>query len=173
VRTVSRKRPYPFTISPDREEALAIAQFLGLKALRALRFRGELLPVGEECWRVEGELRAEVVQQCVATLEPVTAVVEEAVAREYVPEAEYRPPAEIDFDPDAEDEPDPFGNAIDPGQLAIESLALVLDPYPRAPGVARVEYLAAPPGATPLSDQNLKPFAKLAVLKDRFGGEKS
>jgi hypothetical protein len=58
---------------------------------------------------------------------------------------------------------------IDPGLLAVESLALALDPYPRASGVPRAEYQAAPPGVAPLADDDLKPFAKLAVLKEKLG----
>lgn len=172
VRTLSRRQAHPFDLRPEGEEAGDIARFLGLKALRGLRFRGELAPSGDEGWRIEGELSAEVVQSCVVTLEPVGQRIHEEVARDYVPEYAYRPPAEIDIDPDAEDDPDPFDSVIDPGLLAIESLALVLDPYPRAPGVPPAEFRAAPPGVSPLVDGDLKPFAKLAVLKDKLGGGK-
>ena len=172
VRALSRRQPHPFDLAPERDEFRAIACFLGLEALPSLRFRGELLPSGEEGWRVEGQLSAEVVQRCVVTLEPVSQHIEEAVARDYVPEEDYRPASEIDLDPEAEDDPDPFGTVIDPGLLALESLALVLDPYPRAPGVPPAEYRAAPPGVAPLTDRDLKPFAKLAVLKEKLGGGK-
>jgi hypothetical protein len=171
VRTLSRGQPRPFDLAPEGDEARAIARFLGLEALRSLRFRGALAPVGAEGWRIEGQLSAEVVQSCVVTLEPVAQRIEEAVIRDYVPEEDYRPPAAIDVDPDAEDDPDPFGSVIDPGLLALEALALVLDPYPRAPGVPPAEFHAAPPGAAPLADGDLKPFAKLAVLKDKLGGK--
>jgi hypothetical protein len=170
VRTLSRRQPHAFDLSPEGDEAGAIARFLGLEALRRLRFQGELAPSGDEGWRIEGELSAEVVQNCVVTLEPVAQRIEEAVARNYVPEDAYRPAAEIDIDPDAEDDPDPFDAVIDPGLLAIESLALVLDPYPRAPGVPPADWRAAPPGVSPLAEGDLKPFAKLAVLKDKLGG---
>ena len=171
VRTLSRKQPHAFDLSPQGDEAGAIARFLGLEALRSLRFRGELAPCGDEGWRIEGRLSAKVVQGCVVTLEPVAQRIDEAVARSYVPEADYRPAAEIDLDPEAEDEPDPFGSVIDPGLLALESLALAVDPYPRAPGLPPAEYRAAPPGVAPLADSDLKPFAKLAVLRDKLGRE--
>lgn len=169
VRALSRKGPHPLDLSPQGDEAGAIAGFLGLEALRRLRFRGELAPSGAEGWRIEAHLSAEVVQSCVVTLEPVVQRIEEAVARDYVPEADHRPTAEIELDPDAEDDPEPFGAVIDPGLLALESLALVLDPYPRAPGVPPAEYRAAPPGISPLTEGDLKPFAKLAVLKEKLG----
>ncbi len=127
------------------------------------------MPARDDGWRIEGRLDAELVQACVVTLEPVSQVVDEPVARDYVPEDEYSPPAELDLDPEAEDDPDPFDAVIDPGQLALESLALTLDPYPRAPGVPPAEYQAAPPGAAPLAESDLKPFAKLSVLKEKLG----
>lgn len=172
VRALSRKQPFPFDLSPEGDEAGAIAHFLGLEALRRLRFRGELIPVGAEDWRVEGQLSAEVVQNCVVTLEPVAQRIEETVGRDYVPAAEYRTPTEIELDPDAEDDPDPFDTTIDPAVLCLESLALALDPYPRAPGVPPAEFRAAPPGAATLADDDPKPFAKLAVLKEKLGSGK-
>jgi hypothetical protein len=169
VATLSRKQPLAFDISPEPGELEAIARFLGLAALERLRLRGELMPAGADGWRIEGRLTADLVQACVVTLEPVAQRIDQAVARDYVPEAAYRPPAEIDLDPDAEDDPDPFDRVIDPGLLAIESLALALDPYPRVADVPPAEYQAAPPGAAPLADGDLKPFAKLAVLKEKLG----
>ena len=169
ARSLSRKRPLPFDIAPEPDEKPAIARFLGIEALRNLRFRGEMVPVGEDEWRVEGRLEAEVVQSCVVTLTPVASRIDEAVVRTYVPEESFALPPEIDLDPDAEDDPDPYGASIDTGALALESLALTLDPYPRAPGVPPAEFRAGPPGAAPLSDADLKPFAKLAVLKEKFG----
>jgi hypothetical protein len=114
VRTLSRRQPHPFDLSPEPDEAGAIARFLGLQALRRLRFRGELAPSGAEGWRIDAELSAEVVQSCVVTLEPVVQRIE--------------------------------------------------------PGVPPAEYRAAPPGVSPLAEGDLKPFAKLSVLKDKLGG---
>ncbi len=169
VRSLTRKRPLPFDIEPEPEEKPRIAGFLGVEALRRLRFRGALEPVGDEAWRVEGHLEAELVQSCVVTLAPVTQTIDAPVARDYVPEETWSLPDELDLDPEAEDDPDPFGTVIDPGLLALESLALMLDPYPRAPGVPPAEFRAAPPGVQSLDDADLKPFAKLAVLKEKFG----
>jgi hypothetical protein len=170
VRSLSRKRPLPFDIEPEPDEKPKIAHFLGIEALRRLRFRGELMPSGEDAWHVEGRLEVEVVQGCVVTLAPVTQTIDQEVARDYLPEEAWTLPAELDLDPEAEDDPDPFGTTIDPGLLALESLALTLDPYPRAPGVPPAEFRAAPPGTRPLDDSDLKPFAKLAVLKEKLGG---
>lgn len=171
VRTRSRRQALPFDLTPEPQDRPEIAAFLGVETLCSLNFQGEILPVGEDEWRVEGRLRAEVVQICVVTLGPVTNRIKEDVARTYVPEEEFNLPDEVDFDPESEDEPDPYGMSIDLGQLALESLSLALDPYPRAPGVPLVDVEATPPGAKPLSSEELKPFAKLAILKEKFGEE--
>lgn len=168
VGSLPRKRPLPFDIAPEPDEKPAIARFLGIEALRKLRFRGELVPAPDDGWRIEGRLTAELVQSCVVTLAAVVQQVDEPIVRDYVPEDGFTLPDEIDLDPEGEDDPDPYGSTIDPGLLAIESLALTLDPYPRAPGVPPAEFTATPPGASPLADQDLKPFAKLAVLKEKF-----
>lgn len=171
VRARSRRQSLPFDLAAEAPEKPAIAEFLGLEALNRLSFRGEILPLAEDEWRVEGQLRAEVVQICVVTLEPVTNRIREDVARDYMPEEEFSLPEEIDFDPESEDEPDPYGTAIDLGLLALESLSLALDPYPRAQNIPPVEIEAIPPGAKPLSSDELKPFAKLGILKEKFGEE--
>jgi hypothetical protein len=169
VRSLSRKRPLPFDIAPEPDEKSAIARFLGLEAVRSLRFHGELAPARDDEWQVEGRLQAEVVQSCVVTLAPVVSAIDEPVLRRYLPEESFALPAEIDLDPEAQDDPDPYGATIDPGLLALESLALTLDPYPRAPGVPPAEFYASPPGTAPSAEADPKPFAKLAVLKEKFG----
>ena len=169
VRSLSRKRPLPFDIAPEPDEKPAIARFLGLEAVRSLRFRGELVPAGDDEWRVEGRLQAEVVQSCVVTVAPVVGRIDEPVLRRYLREESFALPREIDLDPEAQDDPDPYGATIDPGLLALESMALTLDPYPRAPGVPPAEFHAGPPGAAPHAEADPKPFAKLAVLKEKFG----
>ena len=172
VRSLSRKRPLPFDIAPEPGEKPAIAAFLGLEALRDLRFRGELAPADDDGWRLEGRLQAEIVQNCVVTLAPVTGTIDQPVARDYVPEESFSLSSDMDLDPEAADDPDPFGATVDPGLLALESLALAIDPYPRAPGVPPAKFEATPPGAAPLADPDLKPFAKLAVLKEKFGEDR-
>lgn len=80
---------------------------------------------------VAGRFSAEVVQDCVVTLEPVTQAVEETVALRIVPAGHV--PSE---DPEAPDEIEADGDSVDLGEAVAEQLALALDPYPRAPGAA-------------------------------------
>ena len=48
--------------------------------------------------------------------------------------------------------------------LSCEALSLALPLYPRAPGAELGAQVFAPPGAEPLTDDVIKPFAGLAGL---------
>ena len=76
--------------------------------------------------------------------------------------------AEFDLgEPIVERTPDP----LDLGAVAIETLRLALDPYPRAKDAQFDGVIAGPPGAEPLTDEAIKPFGGLAALKARMEGE--
>lgn len=163
-----RSGPTPFDLRATTAECEAIAGFLDLARLTRLRWRGTIMPEGEDGWRLDARLTADLAQTCVATLEPVPARIDEQVTRHFVPDDL---PISIDIDPGEDDEPDTFDDAIDPGAVAIEALALALDPYPRAAGIEPIDLRATPPGAAALDDGALKPFSGLAALKAKLEGE--
>ena len=168
VATLSRARPHGFDLRPDGDECAKIASFLKIRGVEDLRFKGDLIAEADDDWRIDARLTAEVTQDCVITLSPVAERIDERVTRQYIPEDDMAEMSEVDLDPDSDDEPEPYRDVIDPGQLAIEALALALDPYPRATDAKLDETRFAPPGTTPLSDDDLKPFAGLAALKDKL-----
>jgi uncharacterized metal-binding protein YceD (DUF177 family) len=154
-------------VAPDAEVRAAIAERLGISALerldvalKATRFRGGM--------RVLGRLRAEVVQPCVVTLEPVHQAIEEPVDRVFLPahdRAHARSPQAEDIlvDVEGEDLPDLFdGHEADLSELIVETLALAIDPYPRAPGASLDDA-----GLDPGEDDDPSPFAGLAALRDK------
>lgn len=152
-------------------ECAAIAESFGLSAVRDLHVEATIAREGVEGWRLDGRLTAAITQSCVVTLEPVEAVIDEPFTRSFVPgdaAAEEAFAGEIDIDPDAEDPPEPLGAGVDIGAVALETLALAIDPYPRAPGAVFTGAGAAPPGAEPIAAEALKPFAGLAALKRRL-----
>ena len=67
-----------------------------------------------------------------------------------------------------DDTRDPLPEVIDVATVALEALALALPLYPRAPGAELGEAVYTAPGATPLRDEDLRPFAGLAALKSRL-----
>ena len=106
------------------------------------------------------------------TLEPVPQKIDEEIERLFLPEgAAATLPEDIDLEHD--DEPETYGDKLPLGPVALEALALALEPYPRAKASDEVKVTAAPPGVEPLTDEALKPFAALSALKAQLeGGEK-
>lgn len=151
------------TAEADEAERRSLAEALDLLSLQRFRFTGALAPAGAADWRLSGEIEAEVTQSCVVTLAPVTAQIRETVERRYSPAAADED--EVEFDPLADDPPEPLGDGVDFGAAALEALVLAIDPYPRAPGAAFAPLAAAPPGAQPMSEEEARPFAGLAALK--------
>ncbi len=130
IRLGERREATSFEIAPEAEGRAAVAEELGIPGVRKLRFSGRLVPEGRRDWRLEAELGATVVQDCVVTLEPVPQRVEEEVALRLLP-----PGQEPRDDPDeAADEIATERGVADLGEAVAEQLALALDPYPRVPG---------------------------------------
>ncbi len=136
-------------------EALpAIATRLGLPAVESLEAELALKPAGGGRIGVTGRLRGAVTQECVVTLAPLPAVVEEEFAWRLLPPGEE--PSDGDDDPD--DIPSDESGVVDLGEELVQQLALGLDPYPRAPGAEiPAEHAGGAHG----------PFAALAGLKPK------
>jgi uncharacterized metal-binding protein YceD (DUF177 family) len=137
---------------------------LGVDALAALTFEGTLRPLGRRDVTLDARLAATVRQSCVATLQPVTTAIDEAVQRVYV--AGLAPPEAEETEVPADDDREPLPEVIDLGAVMIEALALALPDYPRAPGAAPADVTLAPPGTAPLDAEAMRPFAALARLRD-------
>lgn len=173
VASLDRGRETAFTLSPGAEDRALVADFMGLDELRELGFEGALSACGSDGWEANGTLSALVVQSCVVTLRPVSQYIEETVTRRYIPGLES--PEEVDVivsDSDEDDAADPLGEEIDLAALMLESLALAIDPYPRAEGAELETRVFAEPGVKPMTDEDARPFAKLAELKSKLTGEK-
>jgi uncharacterized metal-binding protein YceD (DUF177 family) len=115
---------------------------------------------------VTGTLTADVVQQCVVTLEPVPAHIADTI------DILFAPPALLDLgagpphaDSGMDEAPEPIVNGvINLGELVAQHLAVALDPYPRKEGA---ELPVADSGAkTPKEGVN-SPFAKLVEMKKK------
>jgi hypothetical protein len=166
----------PVRFEANEKERAALTRQLRISEVRSLtaevrvkRWRGEGV-------KVTGELVAEVVQQCVVTLDPLDETVRETIAATFVPEgsklARVASPRDdaLHVDPEGEDIPDTFsGDRIDLGALFCETTALGLDPYPRKAGAAVVEDLVMPAAET--QEERVSPFARLATLRPKNGEE--
>jgi uncharacterized metal-binding protein YceD (DUF177 family) len=136
-------------IAADEGERASLARRFGLLAIE--RFEADVaLTRLREGARLEASIDADVVQECVVTLEPVRSRVTDEFSLLFGTVA----PAEHE---DAVVEP-LEGDSVDVGEAAAQQLSLALDPYPRAAGAA----LEEPGTEGPRPDH---PFAALARLK--------
>ncbi|WP_376094093.1 DUF177 domain-containing protein [Roseomonas sp. CCTCC AB2023176] len=130
-------------------ERAALARRFGLLDLPALSAELAITPAPGGAMRVHGTLRAEVVQECVVTLEPVAARIEEALDWRILPPGE-EPSDDLEEGPEEiESEPD---GSVDLGEAVAQGLSLALDPYPRAPEATLPEAAR---------DESANPFAAL------------
>lgn len=144
-------------VTAGEAERAALARRFDLLELPALRAEVTVQPGLGGAWTVTGRLRAEVVQACVVTLDPVAQSMDEVIDLRFAPGAK----AHAD-DPEA---PEPLdGDTIDVGAIVADHLSLALDPFPRAPG-ATYEPAPEPAEAKP------NPFAALESLKSRLKGQ--
>jgi len=114
---------------------------------------------------VEGRVAAALTQACSITGDPLPATVDEPVALRFVPAGEAGQD-EVELD-DGDIDVIPYdGGAIDLGEVAAETMALALDPFPRGPGAE-----AALKQAGVISEEEAGPFGALAGLKDKLAGK--
>lgn len=151
-------------VEAGEAERAALAKRFGLVALNRLEADVEVSRATADIV-ARGKVRATVEQSCVATGEPVAAEIDERFT------VYFRPPPTGDSGEEGvelgEDEMDViFSEAgmVDVGEAVAQTLALHLDPYPRAQGAE-----AALKAAGVKDEGEAGPFGALAALKDKLG----
>lgn len=166
VADLPQTRPTPFALQPDAAALEALKTELDLLGLKKLRFTGEIQTVGKRDWKLTGLLGATVTQPCVVSLEPVTTRIDLPVERTYVAGLTYSEEEEAEMPED--DTQEPLGAFIDPQAVMIEALSLALPQYPRKDGAHLTDTTFAEPGVQPMQDEDTRPFAGLAALRDQL-----
>ncbi|HSG94748.1 MAG TPA: DUF177 domain-containing protein [Afifellaceae bacterium] len=149
-------------LEADSGQRAALADLLGVSAIERLGGEFDLDLVSGGAVHLRGRIEADVVQTCVVSLEPVRQHIDEPVSVTLLPaeSADGRPKTSVLVDPLDEDDKDTYsGGRIGLGTIVSEQLALHLDPYPRAPGVA------FEPAGNDETDKRNSPFAVLERLK--------
>jgi uncharacterized metal-binding protein YceD (DUF177 family) len=152
-------------LKADAATREVVATAVGVVALPRLEALFDLTPLPNDAVRVIGSVSANVEQNCVVTLDPVSNQVEEKVDLVLVPPAVLASPQAIAAlgATDEDDPPEVLQNAmVDLGAVAIEFLMLGIDPYPRKPGAS----FEVPRDD---GDPTAHPFAALAALKKDSG----
>ena len=156
--------PRTIAIEADEDERAALARRFGLVAIARLEAEASLSRDDSEV-TASGRVRAAVTQSCVASGEPVESEVDARFALVFQPPPPPgRPDEEIELGSGELDTLFLEGDSIDLGEAAAQTLALALDPYPRAPSAA-----AALESADVNGESETGPFAALKVLKDKSG----
>ncbi|MDP2086737.1 MAG: DUF177 domain-containing protein [Gemmobacter sp.] len=162
--TGNRRRS--FDLVPDAAARDALAKDLGLIALPMLRFTGELRPSGRSDVVLSARLTGQADQACIVTLAPVPCTLDEQVTRSYI--SDWSEPEGEEIEMPEDDSREPMPEIVDLTEVMAEALALALPDYPRAPGAELGQAVFAAPGTAPLGDDDIKPFAGLAALKDKL-----
>ena len=164
---LSNSTPARFVVEPDAKTRQALADLLGISALKKLRFEGGVTPRGRNGFDLSARLGATIVQPCIVTLEPVTTRIDSNVTRCFVPAGSLnQPEAGSDTEISAEDDAEELGEVIDLEAILREALSLELPDFPRKEGAALGDARFTAQGLTPMSDEDAKPFAGLAALRD-------
>ncbi|MGH6953050.1 MAG: YceD family protein [Alphaproteobacteria bacterium] len=152
-------------IAAGIEERVALAKRFGLVSIGCLSAAFRLKRVGDGTFSLTCRLRADVVQECVVSLAPVEACIEESFAATYVRSSVSTGERVVSLSVEANDPPEAItSDEIDVGEAVAQQLGVLLEPYPRAPG-ASIDHLAPnEPGSAPAEG----PFAALAELKRRL-----
>jgi uncharacterized metal-binding protein YceD (DUF177 family) len=154
--------PRPLSIEAGEDERKALAKRFGLVSIARLEAHAELVLTGDTVTAI-GTLRAEVVQSCVASSEPVEARIEEPFHILFRPQPQAGPEEEIELGESDMDVVFYEGAAVDLGEAVAETLALSLDPYPRSPTAD-----AALTAAGVKGEDEAGPFSALAGLRDKL-----
>jgi uncharacterized metal-binding protein YceD (DUF177 family) len=149
-------------IDADAEERVALAKRFDLIAIEKLT--GKFTIRRDAAGIVaEGRVAATVTQACSITGDPLPATVDEPVALRFVAE-EDAGQDEVELG-DSDIDVIPYdGGTIDLGEVAAETMALALDPFPRGPNAEAVLK-----DAGVLSEEQAGPFGVLAALKEQLG----
>lgn len=129
-----------FAIEATPAERVSIAHWLGILAVNSVRADGVIaVQSGGSQATLDGRMRAEIVQACVVTLEPVTTFIDAPLHRSFSAalDSEWRQYGndrkEIFLDLEEGGEIDPLSSAgVDVGMVIAEQLSLEMDPFPRA-----------------------------------------
>lgn len=161
--------PVTVTLEANAQELEALAKVWRVDTVKSLKAEMHVARWKKDGVRLKGDVRAEIVQSCVVTLEPVESKIDEYFEQIFVPEGSKlarivtNEVSEMVLDPDGPDLPEAFsGDTIDAGAVITEFAALAIDPYPRKPGVEFADHIEGDPNE---KSGRPNPFAALKDWK--------
>ena len=177
---------YPVSVAHVPGKGITVKVEADDKELAQLAENHELLSVGsftadflitpwkKDGIRLRGHIEAQIVQACVATLEPIETQISEDVDTVFVPENSRLARIRLDesgemlIDAEGPDMPETFeGDRIDIGSVAEEFFELAIDPYPRKTEADYIEIVTEDDEEGEDEVKPDSPFAGLAKLRDK------
>ncbi|MFY0660047.1 MAG: DUF177 domain-containing protein [Shimia sp.] len=171
VADLRQNRPTGFDLRPNTQELGALADALGLTTLRKVVFTGEIRAYGKNDWELVGVLGATVVQPCVVTLESVTTRIDEKIERRFLAQMPELPDDDEEVEMPEDENSEPLETHIDVEAILHEALALNIPQFPRADGAELQEAVFTEAGKKAMTDEDVRPFAGLAALRDQLGSK--
>lgn len=173
-------------IAPDDEARARLCQRLGVVKVDLLEADIRVSHhSGEVAYTVQGQIRADLTQECVVSLEPVHSHIEDefeawfadAEAAISIAKARHEKLSEKGHGElpvlDEKDDPEPLiEGKIDLGELVTQYVSLSINPYPHAEGV-EFEAVQDKKSAEEGADLVKNPFAALKDWKDKMSGSES
>ncbi len=152
------------------QERAGIVEALELDGCPRLVVTYQIRSLSGGRYRVEGRIKADAIQSCVVTLDPVPQSIDEPFDVTFSPDGDEQRAGSSEREILSEPDVEPLADGrLEVGRVVFELLASALDPYPRKPGVdfeqIAPQFLGeneAGAAATP------SPFAVLAKLKDKL-----
>ena len=167
VADLSPSRGLVLNLVADAAMRAQMAELLDLPSVRKLSFRGTLTGIGKRDWELRGDLGATAEQSCVITLESITTRIDVPLRRQFL-EHMPTPSTDEEMEMPEDESSEPLAEFIDMPRILTEALALALPDYPRKDGATLTQTVFTTPGSTPMSDDDAKPFAGLAALKQNL-----
>ena len=172
---INQSKPFDFHLMLSNEKVAELVKRLDLLSIKKVSLLGILSPLSINEWSLKAELRATVKQKCVISFKPVKTIVCETINRTFSPAASQNTPEAVDdgtspvmFDDTLHE----LNDEIDLTEIIFEELTLILPLYPKIEGAELGSYSITEPGAKPLNEENIKPFAQLSELKDKLSKKK-
>jgi uncharacterized metal-binding protein YceD (DUF177 family) len=162
-------------IEANNHEREALRDVHELEDVKSFKADLQIVPWKKDGVRVRGVVKAEIVQSCIVTLEPIDAKIDAEVDTIFVPENSRlaRLPldenGELIISAEGPDIPETFsGDMLDAGAIAEEFFELAIDPYPRKEGVEAAAPVVASFGEEEKdAEKPANPFAALKEWKQK------
>ncbi|MGQ5718039.1 YceD family protein [Pseudochrobactrum asaccharolyticum] len=161
-------------VEADDKERAQLAENHELLSVGSFTADFLITPWKKDGIRLRGHIEAQIVQACVATLEPIETQISEDVDTVFVPENSRLARIRLDesgemlIDAEGPDMPETFeGDRIDIGSVAEEFFELAIDPYPRKTEADYIEIITEDDEEGEDEVKPDSPFAGLAKLRDK------